>query len=250
MTELLKAIIVEDEKASRETLKNYLTKYCPQVELLAMADSVESGYKTIISNKPDIVFLDIEMPFGNAFDLLDKFNDIDFEIIFVTAYKDYAIKALNLSAAYYILKPIDIDELIHAVDKIAKNKKENIESFNTKILLQNIKSANSQHKKIVLPQMDGFEVVLLKNVIKAEASDNYTIFFMEDGKKYVVSKTLKHFENLLSEYNFLRIHKSWLINVQHITKYKKGKGGEVHLVDGSSVPVSSTYKRSLLDIFK
>ncbi len=250
MTEQLKAIIVEDEEASRETLKNYLAKYCPEVDLLAMADSVEEGYKAIKSHKPNIVFLDIEMPFGNAFDLLDKFKEIDFEIVFVTAYRNYAIKALNLSAAYYILKPIDIDELINAVEKIKKNIEANNESFNTKILLQNIKSSNNQQKKIVLPQMDGFEVVSVKDIIKGEASDNYTTFYMEDGKKYVVSKTLKYFEELLREFDFLRIHKSWLINIHHITKYKKGKGGEVYMMDGSSVPVSPNYKRGLLEIFK
>lgn len=250
MQDFLKAIVVDDEKASRETLKNYLEKYCPEVKLVSMAESVDAGYKAIFKEKPDIVFLDIEMPFGNAFDLLDKFEEIDFEIVFVTAYRNYAIKALNLSAAYYILKPIDIDELIQSVEKIKKARDKTSDSSQTKILLENIKSANNQFKKIVLPQMDGFEVVLVKDIIRAEASDNYTTFFQIDGKTYVVSKTLKYFETLLSEFDFIRIHKSWLINVNHITKYKKGKSGEVYMADGSSIPVSSIYKRSLLNIFK
>lgn len=250
MNNTLKTIIIEDEASSRETLKNYLNKYCPDVNLLAMADSVETGFKAINQYQPDIVFLDIEMPFGNAFDLLAKFEEIDFEIVFVTAYRDYAMKALNLSAAYYILKPIDIDELIKAVNIIKKNKQENQEAIHTKILLQNMKSVNNQQKKIVLPQMDGFEVVKVIDIIKGEASDNYTTFYMIDGKKYVVSKTLKFFEDLLADFDFSRVHKSYLVNIQHVTKYKKGKGGEVQMTDGSSVPVSPLYKSSLLKYFK
>jgi two-component system LytT family response regulator len=250
MSDPLKAIIVEDEASSRETLKNYLGKYCPDVNLMTMADSVESAYKAILKYQPDLVFLDIEMPYGNAFDLLAKFEDIDFEIVFVTAYRDYAMRALNLSAAYYILKPIDIDELIKAVDIIKKNKEADQEAIHTKILLQNMKSVNHQQKKIVLPQMDGFEVVKIMDIIKGEASDNYTTFYLTNGRKYVVSKTLKFFEDLLTDFDFSRVHKSFLVNIQHITKYKKGKGGEVIMVDGSSVPVSPLYKSSLLKNFK
>lgn len=250
MSDQLKAIIIEDEASSRETLKNYLLKYCPDVELLDMADSVESGFKAINKFHPDIIFLDIEMPYGNAFDLLAMFDEIDFEIVFVTAYRDYAMKALNLSAAYYLLKPIDIDELIIAVSKIKKTKEEQQEAIHTKVLLQNMKSINDQQKKLVLPQMDGFEVVKVHDIIKGEASDNYTTFYMTDGKKYVVSKTLKFFEDLLSDLDFFRVHKSYLINIQHITRYKKGKGGEVQMVDGSSVPVSPLYKSNLLKNFK
>ena len=246
----LRAIIVEDEEASRETLKNYLAKYCPQVELLAMADSVKSGYEAITQHQPDLVFLDIEMPYGNAFDLLDKFEDISFEIVFVTAYRNYAIKALNLSAAYYILKPIDIDELVNAVTKIEQNRQTSDEYFHTKILMDNIKATSKQLHKIVLPQMDGFEVVQVKDIIRAEANDNYTLFHMEGGKKYLVSKTLKHFENLLTDFDFMRVHKSHLINIQYVTKYVKGKGGQVILSDGSYIDVSVNKKKDLMGRFK
>ena len=246
----LKAIIVEDEEASRETLDNYITKYCPEVDVLGMADSVKSGLEAINKHNPDVVFLDIEMPYGNAFDLLDSLEEIKFEIIFVTAYRDYAIKALNLSAAYYILKPIDIDELVSAVDKIIARKKEGGENFHTKILMDNIKSNTIQHKKIVLPQMDGFEVINVNEIIRAEANDNYTNFYLTNGKTFLVSKTLKHFDELLSDFDFIRTHKSHLVNLQYITKYIKGKGGQVRMTDDSYIDVSSTRKKELLERFK
>lgn len=246
----LKAIIVEDEEASRETLKNYIAKYCPNVDLLEMADSVQTGLEAIKKTTPDVVFLDIEMPYGNAFDLLDALDEIDFEIIFVTAYRDYAIKALNLSAAYYILKPIDIDELVAAVDKISIRKKGGDTNFHTKILMDNIKSTAVQYKKIVLPQMDGFEVVNVNEIIRVEANDNYTNFYLTNGKTYLVSKTLKHFDELLCDFNFIRTHKSHLVNLQYITKYIKGKGGQVRMIDDSYVDVSSTRKKEFLERFK
>jgi len=246
---LLKAVIVEDEAASRETLNNYINKYCTAIDVVEMADSVKSGLAAIKANNPDVVFLDIEMPYGNAFDLLDSLDEISFEIIFVTAYRDYAIKALNLSAAYYILKPIDIDELVAAVEKITANKKEGEENFHTKILIDNIKSNAIQHKKIVLPQMDGFEVVNVSEIIRAEANDNYTNFYLTNGKKFLVSKTLKYFDDLLSDFDFIRIHKSHLVNLQYITKYIKGKGGQVRMADDSIVDVSATRKKELLEKF-
>ncbi|MGB0887292.1 MAG: LytR/AlgR family response regulator transcription factor [Vicingaceae bacterium] len=246
----LKAVIVEDEEASRETLNNYITKYCPNVDVLAMADAVQTGLEAIKKHKPDVVFLDIEMPYGNAFDLLDALDEIEFEIIFVTAYRDYAIKALNLSAAYYILKPIDIDELVNAVDKISNNKKEGDDNFHTKILMENIKTNTIQHKKIVLPQMDGFEVVNVNDIIRVEANDNYTNFYLTNRKTHLVSKTLKHFDELLNDFDFIRIHKSHLVNLHYITKYIKGKGGQVRMADESVVDVSPTRKKELLARFK
>ncbi|PCJ26540.1 MAG: DNA-binding response regulator [Flavobacteriales bacterium] len=250
MSTKLKAIIVEDEEASRITLNNYINKYCTNIEVLDMANSVQTGIEIINKHQPDVVFLDIEMPYGNAFDLLESLDNINFEIIFVTAYRDYAIKALNLSAAYYLLKPIDIDELISAVDKIVERKKEGEDIFHTKILMDNIKSNSIQHKKIVLPQMDGFEVVNVSEIIRAEADDNYTNFYLVSGKTFLVSKTLKHFDELLSEFNFVRVHKSHLVNLQYITKYIKGKGGQVRMSDDSYVDVSITRKKEFLARFK
>jgi two-component system LytT family response regulator len=245
----LKAIIVEDEEAGRVTLENYLTKYCPDVKIEALCDSVATGLVAIEKHQPDIVFLDVEMPFGNGFDLLEQVEDINFETIFVTAYSEYAIKALNFSASYYILKPIDIDELIAAVDKIKLEKEKDDYAVHSKILLENIKNSNKQLHKIVLPLLDGFELVQVKDIIRCKAEDNFTMFFMEDGSKQLICRTLKFYEELLKDFDFVRTHKSHMVNVQHIKRYKKGKGGQVFMSDGSEIEVSATRKQELLKRF-
>jgi len=214
-----------------------------------MAVSAITGAEAIIKYNPDIVFLDIEMPYGNAFDLLEMLDEINFEVVFVTAYSNYAIKALNMSAAYYIMKPVDIDELIIAVEKIKASRAENKDTFHTKILLENMRSAHIQNHKIVLPQLDGFEVVQVKDIVRCQADDNFTQFYLLNGKKYMICRTLKFFDELLSEFDFVRVHKSHLINIQHVTQYKKGKGGQVRMIDDSFVDVSATRKAELLERF-
>ena len=207
------------------------------------------GLQTIKEKSPSIIFLDIEMPYGNGFDLIEKLELIDFEVVFITAFSDYAIKALNLSASYYILKPIDIDELVAAVDKI-RLKQESYDSLNsTKILAENIKTLSNKDQKMLLPQLNGFEVIKIKTIIRAEASDNYTILYLEGNIKYVLSKTLKYYEELLNEYGFLRSHKSHLLNLSQVVKYKKGKVGQAIMSDGSSVLVSSSAKKELMNYF-
>ncbi len=250
MDEKLKAVIVEDELASRETLTAYLEKYCPDVDLLAEADSVKSGLEIIKKHKPDVVFLDIEMPYGNAFDLLEQIPEVDFEVVFVTAYSNYAVKALNLSASYYILKPISIDELIKAVDKIKANRNNTEISIHSKILLDNIQEVNKPNHKIVLPLLNGFEIVHVRDIIRCRANDNFTEFHLKDGSKKLISRTLKFYEELLKDFGFIRIHKSHLINFQYVTKYLKGKGGMVEMSDGSVVDVSVNRKAEFLEKFK
>lgn len=250
MNEKLKAVIVEDELASRETLTAYLEKYCPDVDLLAEADSVKSGLEIIKKHKPDLVFLDIEMPYGNAFDLLEQIPEVDFEVVFVTAYSNYAVKALNLSASYYILKPISIDELIKAVDKIKANRNNAEISIHSKILLDNIQEVNKPNHKIVLPLLNGFEIVHVRDIIRCRANDNFTEFHLKDGSKKLISRTLKFYEELLKDFGFIRVHKSHLINFQYVTKYLKGKGGMVEMSDGSVVDVSVNRKAEFLEKFK
>lgn len=249
----LRAIIVEDEEASRITLKNYVAKYCSGIEIIGEADGVKKGVDVIKEQKPDVVFLDVEMPFGNAFDLLEEFDDVFFETIFVTAYSNYAIKALNYSASHYLLKPIDIDELVEATAKVVekiKLKKASETNINTKVLLENIQITNSQLKKIVLPVLDGFEVVEVQDIIRCRANDNFTDFHLTDGGKKVICRTLKFYDNILSELGFVRVHKSHLINMQYVKAYKKGKGGYVEMKDGSTVDVSASKKQDFLDHFK
>lgn len=245
----LKAVLVDDEEASRETLNSYLQKYCPDVEVMALADSVKTGLEAIQKHDPDIVFLDVEMPYGNAFDLLDQVKDPRFETVFVTAFSQYALKALNLSAAYYILKPIEIDELIRAVDKIKEQRKNKSVSFHTKILIENIQTANKQLQKIVLPLMDGFEVIQVKDVIRCEANDNFTDFILCDKPRLLICRTLKFYEGILTEFGFVRVHKSHLVNIEHVKKYLKGKGGQLVMSDNSIVDVSPNKKDDLMARF-
>jgi two-component system, LytTR family, response regulator len=246
----LQAIIVEDEEASRITLRNYLQKYCPTVKIVSEAENIQQGHQQIKAKRPNLVFLDVEMPFGNAFDLLEKFESIDFEIIFVTAFSQYALEAINLSASNYLLKPLDIEKLVEAVHKVSERISQKGKIQTSNILLENLSIENKQLKKVVLPLLDGFEVVILKDIIHCEANDNLTVFHLVDGSKKTVCKTLKFYEDVLKEYDFVRIHKSHLININAVKQYKKGKGGIVILNNAKELPVSVLRKEAFLDRFK
>ena len=247
--EKLRAILVDDEKASRETLANYLKKYCPDVELMDSVASVKEGLESISKHKPNLVFLDVEMPYGNAFDLLEAVEEVNFETIFVTAFSHYAMKALNISASYYLLKPINIDELISAVHKVKENLAEESLPNHTSILVENIHNQHKQNHKIVLPMLDGFEVIKVKDIVRCKAEDNFTCFYLTNGSKKLICRTLKFYDELLSEFKFIRVHKSHLVNFHHITKYHKGKGGELSFTDGSTVDVAPSRKKELMSYF-
>lgn len=240
----LNAIIVEDEANSREILKNYLVKYCPEVVLLGEASSIQEGLTLINGKTPDLVFLDVEMPFGNAFDLLDQVPDRTFETVFVTAYDQYAMDALNNHAAYYLMKPINIDELVKAVSYVSEiiNKENALED---KVLTPKLKRVEG---KITIPQQDGFQVLNVRDILYCKADDNYTEIFL-DNKKILVSKTLKYFEAALAQFAFARIHKSYLVNVNEVIKYKKGKGGSVVVSNGKELLVSASKKKEFLSYF-
>jgi two-component system LytT family response regulator len=242
----LNTLIVEDEAKSREILRNYLTKYCPNISILGEASNVEEALVMIRNNDLDVVFLDVEMPYGNAFDLLDRVGDIDFETIFVTAYNHYAIDALNAHASYYLMKPISIDELIKAVDYV-KEIKTKEDALQDQVLTP---KTNAVYGKITLPQQDGFEVIDTKDIMYCKADDNYTEIYLNNNKKKLVSKTLKYIEESLKDGNFARVHKSYLVNVNEIIKYVKGKGGSVVLSNGKEVIVSASRKSELLSYFK
>lgn len=250
MINKIKAIIIEDESQSREILRQYVIKYCSQVEIVGEATDIITGEVLINETKPQLVFLDIEMPFGSGFDLIERLPSIDFEVVFITAYSDYAIQALNISAAYYILKPVAIDDLIAAVDKVQVKLAEGKEEFSsTKLLADNIKAIHQQSQKIVLPKMSGFEVVKIADIIRVEAADNYATIYVTGQKKYLISKTLKYYEDLLTDFGFLRSHKSHLVNLNHILKYKKGKTGELFLTEDHKALVSATSKKALMAYF-
>ncbi|MFK5972131.1 MAG: LytTR family DNA-binding domain-containing protein [Flavobacteriaceae bacterium] len=240
----LNAIIIEDEATSREILRNYLAKYCPDVNLCAEAATIKEGLECIKSNNPDVVFLDVEMPFGNAFDLLESLPDRTFETIFVTAYDQYALDALNTHAAYYLMKPISIDELVKAVAYVIEIK-EKEDALEGQVLQSKIQQVEG---KITLPQQDGFQVLNVSEILYCKADDNYTEIYLEN-KKFLVSKTLKYFEEALSSFPFARIHKSYLVNVNEVVKYKKGKGGSVVISNGKELLVSAAKKKNLLSYF-
>ena len=242
----LNSIIVEDEETSREILRNYLKKYCPNVNILGEASNVEEALVLIRNNDLDLVFLDVEMPYGNAFDLLDKVGDVDFETVFVTAYNNYAVEALNAHASYYLMKPISIDELIKAVDYVTEIKTKE-EALQDQVL---VPKTNAVSGKITIPQQDGFEIINTADILYCKADDNYTEIYLNTNKKKVVSKTLKYFEDALNDTNFARVHKSYLVNVNEIVKYVKGKGGSVVLSNGKQVMVSASKKADLLSYFK
>jgi len=242
---MLKAVIIEDESSSREILRNYLAKYCKNVDVLGEAATVREGLELLTQTQPDVVFLDVEMPFGNAFDLLDQLPERSFETVFVTAYNTYALEALNNHAAYYLMKPINIDELIKSVSYVAEIKeKEN--ALEDRILKSKLNKAEG---KITLPQQDGFQVLNISEILYCKADDNYTEIYLEN-KKLLVSKTLKYFEEALADYPFARIHKSYLVNVNEVIKYRKGKGGSVIVSNGKELSVSASKKKQLLSYFE
>jgi two-component system, LytTR family, response regulator len=246
----MKAVIIDDEKDSREILANYIKKYCPDVTVCGFGESVDTGLAAIKTHHPDVVFLDIEMPYGNGFDLLDKAEEITFETVFVTAFNHYAMQALNQSAAYYLLKPIDIDELIKAVEKIRTERLTQNYTEHAKVLLQNIRSESQQHQKIMLPTLEGFEIVNIRDIIYCEAVDNFTRFYFEKGNPLLICRTLKYFEDLLHDYRFFRIHRSYVINPEYVIRYSKGKGGYVTMKNSKELEISPAKKKDFLEIFQ
>jgi two-component system, LytTR family, response regulator len=238
----MKAIIVDDEEKSRVTLKNLVERHCPQVEMAELCESVDAGLKAIRKHSPALVFLDIEMPFRNGFELLEKIGKPDFEVIFTTAYEHYAIKAIKFSALDYLLKPVDVDELKAAVEKVASKPKEK-EPARYDLLLATLKSKSA---KIAVPTFDGLQMVNAEEIVKCTADESYTHITLTGGQKLVVSRILKDFEELLSGLNFFRVHNSSLINLAHVKKYVKGDGGYLVMTDGETVEVSRRKKNELL----
>jgi len=244
----IKAIIVEDELPARETLEMYLAKYCPEVKVIATAADANQALEVIRKHQADLVFLDVELPFGNAFDLLEKVGGINFHTVFITAYDHYAIKALNSDAVHYILKPIDIEELIKAVDKV-KVSLQNQAVKNVSQPIQRIKDYHAlQQKKFIFPNTSGFDLIEISHIVKCKADDNYTEFSFVDGSKKLISKTLKKVEEQLSDFGFLRVHKSHLVNLNHIVSYQKGKYGFLLMSDQSEVSITPAKKTVLMEL--
>ena len=240
-------VLIDDEQGARESLANLLSKYVDNIEVIGKADSASTGYNMIQELKPNLVFLDVEMPNGNAFDLLEKFETIDFHIIFVTAYDHYAIKAIKYSAIDYLLKPIDLDELRSAVEKYkALSGKSKDINEKIKLLLSNL-SNDVGAKKIVVPDNEGLNLIHLQDIVRCESDGDYTNIDLANGKRILSANTLGDYEDLLTNSGFFRIHRSSIINLSHIKKYIRGEGGSVVMSDGSEVEVSRRKKAEFLD---
>ncbi len=236
------AVIIDDELNARKALENMLALYCPEIQLTGMAVDVASAHELLKEIHPDLVFLDVRMPDGTGFDLLKKFRKINFKIIFVTAYDQYALHAIKLSAVDYLLKPVNPRELRTAVDKAIKQvESEEQLSRSLEVLEENI-DPNQKNKKIILNTSNQMYVIRLNQIIRLESDENYTIVHIDPDKKIMVSRTMKEFEELLSLSGFCRTHHSHIINIDRVDHYQKGGSGQVVLTNGEKVPLSSRRK--------
>ena len=244
---MIKAIVIDDEQHCITRLQTLVSDYCPTaVEILGWANSVEDGLQLIKSKKPELVFLDVQINQSTGFDLLEQFTDISFHIIFTTAYEQYALKAFKFSAADYLLKPIDPDDLLLAINKLESQIYRKSIPQQLEALAFNFKNLNKNHK-IAIPTLSGLEFLHVQDIVHCESDINYTTIYMEHNKRLVVAKTLKDFEAMLVSHNFYRVHNSHLVNVVKIKSYNKGKGGWLKMEDGTEIEVSSRRKDGLLN---
>ncbi len=244
---MMKALVVDDEKKSRESLRMLITEFCDDVDVVGTAGSIAETVEGINKFNPDVVFLDIRLRQETGFDLFKNLDEINFEVVFTTAYSEYAIKAIKFSAVDYLLKPIDIEELQLAVKKVKERiKAQEVPREKIDALLQNLKPTESSNFKIALPTTKGLIFVKLDEIIYCTGQNNYTEFYIKNRAKVVVSKTLKEYEDMLCEYNFFRIHKSYLINLNEIDEYIRGEGGCVIMNNNASLDVSKRRKELFL----
>jgi two-component system LytT family response regulator len=243
---MIRTVLVDDETDSIRVLQKLLEKYCPQVAVVGTAEGVETALAVIQGTRPDLLFLDIEMMQGNAFDLLNQLRPLTFQVIFVTAFDNYAIRAFKYSAVDYLLKPVDIDELVSAVDRVAKRSQQKNIVDQMQVFLDNMGTFNLATQKMAVPTVDGLIFINLKEVVRLEAKSSYTQILMENGEVVMATRTIKDYEDILPEGLFCRIHNSHIINLQKIEKYNKGRGGYVTLEDGSTIEVASRRRQEFL----
>ena len=239
----MKALIIEDKEYIRKGLLQLLQVIDASIDVVGECESVNDAVTVTKACKPELVFLDINLVGGTAFDFLDQLNEINFKIIFITAYEEFALKALKVGAVDYLLKPVDVDELKSALSKI--------QNFDSKVQeegIQKVKQVwNNDESTLILSLQDSFQVVDLKQLMYCESDKGYTTFYCSDNKRYVVSKTLKEFESVLSQNNFTRPHQSFMVNLSFVDKYDKS--GEIYLKNGTKIPVSLRKKDSFLTSF-
>jgi len=242
MSKKLKTVIVDDEQDAVDFISSIIGEYCPSLEIVATANNFAQGVSAINDKKPDLVFLDVEMPNGNGFDLLAQFPEKDFDVVFITAFNHYAIKAIKFSAVDYILKPININEFIEAVNRVINKRSERHSQGNEslKILMENLRT--SPPSRMAIPTADGMEYLNPRDIIRIEADRSYSWFYLTGGRKILVSKHLKEFQELLSDRYFFRSHNSHLVNLKYVKKYIRKEGGYIEMTDGAMIPVSRNRK--------
>lgn len=250
MPEKIRAIIIDDEKKAREAISGILGLYCGNVEIVAEAENIKTATEAIVKYKPNLVLLDINMPGGNGFELFNHFAKPDFKLIFVTAYEEYAVKAFRFSALDYLLKPINPDELIAAVNKVQDLLEKESIDVRLKSFIDNMGNITKEARKIVLKTSESIHVLNVQEIVRCEADRNYTVFMLSNGKKILVSSTLKEYDEMLSSHGFFRTHQSHLVNVDYIERYEKKDGGCLIMKDKSLVPVSVRKKETLLSLLE
>jgi two-component system LytT family response regulator len=248
MSDILRAILIDDELSSLQNLRQKLEEYCKSVNVLATAQKPEEAIFLVRHHKPDVLFLDIEMPKMSGFDMLEELKDFESEIIFTTAYNHYAIDAIRISAFDYLIKPIAIEDLQNAVNRMlsvrARQTRERL-----RVLKDSMADASSQENKIAVPTGEGLEFIMIREIVRIESSANYSRVFLSDRRSLLVTRLLKDFEDLLAPYRFFRVHNSHVVNLQYITRYIRGEGGQVVIENGDVVDVSRRKKEEFLSLF-
>jgi two-component system LytT family response regulator len=243
---MIRTVLVDDEIDSIRVLETLLETFCPQVGIVGKADGVETALQAIQASQPDLVILDIEMTRGNAFDLLNQLHPMTFQVIFVTAFDNYAVRAFKYSAIDYLLKPVDIDDLRSALDRVTERTQEKDVMGKMKVLLDNMGTLNLSQQKMAVPTITGLMFVAIRDIVRFEAKGNYTVIFLNNGDQVIASRNIKDYEDLLPESIFCRVHHSHIISLQKIQKYYKGRGGYVVMEDGSSIEVASRRREEFL----
>jgi two-component system LytT family response regulator len=245
----MRAIIIDDEEKARNMLRSLIIEYCFEVTIVAECNNVPTGVAAINEHKPDVIFLDIDMPSYNGFQLLEFFKDIDFEIIFVTAYSEYAMQAFRVSALDFLQKPVDIDLLITAIEKVKKAKGKSSINAQLNVLRENLEATTI--KKIALPVADGILFINVADIIYLQAERAYTQIALQNGQKIIASKNIKEFEEILAgNKNFFRSHRSHIINLNHATRYLKTDGSFIEMSDGTLVMLSKDLKETFIELMK
>jgi len=246
---MIRALIIDDEQNARESILHLCQLSFKEVEIIAQADGVKSGLEAIHKWKPDLVFLDIQLEDGSGFDILEQLSEINFQLIFITAFNEYAIKAFKFAAIDYLMKPINPKEFANAVNQVVTSTEKDEMQAKFDVFISHIKDSLTEHKKIILKTAESIHLIKVSDIIRCEADKGYTEFFLRNGKKILVSKGLKDYDEMLSDFGFIRTHQSHLINLDYISSFEKTDGGYILMTDGSTVPVSSRKKEYVFGIF-